>query len=333
MNHKIVKSLLALSLLLSMQPSQAAKTKLGSQVEGLFHSLGARLSSAKQYAQPRVEQALLSGAEIVLKPVKLARDYRGTPIFMQQHQNAFTTSACRWVNQPVAHAIAYNPSTAESRSKDVEDDVASHQTEQQLGSIPRLEQAYATSQRLLKHSLAWSLGTKMLQDGLSLKAAVGLSAASLMGTLGTTLAQHKAQNAEKRQTLWLALSVVPYVLGQNPEVILDALKHVKKEGIKKSLKDAREGIKKFWSKETSPKARWAFVARTLGPVASIMGHNWFATQTAEHDRGYRDGMTKALRDNGVAIEELRHEAYKNGLSESFHAFRETAPQAPRPDSV
>jgi hypothetical protein len=333
MNHKIVKSLLALSLLLSMQPSQAAKTKSGSQPVSLFHSLGARLSSAKEYAQTRVESALRSGKEIALKRVFLARRYQATPIFMQQQQNAFTTSACRWINQPEARASDYSRSTADSRREDVsyeKDGVAPDQTEQQLRSTQRLEHAYATSQQLLTHSLAWSLGTKMLQDGLSLKAAVGLSAASLMGTLGTTLAQHKAQNAEKRQTLWLALSVVPYVLGQNPEVILGALKHVKKEGIKQSFKDAGKGIKKFWSKETSPKARWAFVARTLGPVASIMGHNWFATQTAEHDRGYRDGMTKALRDNGVAIEELRHEAYKNGLSEGFRAF---APQAPRPDSV
>ncbi len=314
MNHKIVKSLLALSLLLSMQPSQAGRGQaVIDNLRKIGNSLGDRLSSAKESMQPRVEPVLRSGAEIVLKPVTLARAYRATPIFMQKQSNDFTTSAWRWVNESV-HSAHVATAAGDLDDQPLDSSLPT------LRSRPSPEHAYARSSQLFTHSLAWSLGTKMLQDGLSLKAAVGLSAASLMGTLGTTLAQHKAQNAKKRQTLWLALSVVPYVLGQNPEVILDALKHVKKEGVKQSLKDAGKGIKKFWRKETSPKARWAFVARTLGPVASIMGQNWFATKTSEYDRGHTAGLTKGLRNYQPDIQELISAARQEGLSESFHAF-------------
>jgi len=297
MNHKkLVRALLALGLLASERPAMC----FGIEV------------LKEKYTQ------ILKGAEELAKEAQTVlstktNDYLTTPLCM--------------IEEPEFKVLVENladrrASTTQVHTSVPQEHIHSFAQETRIAEII----AYATPKQLFMHSALWALGTKMQKDGLSIKNTAGLTLASLLGTLGTTAVQRMAylkgsdkviplpscikkhapaleNYMPKRKKIVLIASVLPYLAGQNAEAILNGCKHVKENGVGQSFKDAGKAIKKFWSKETSLLARWNFVARNLGPIATILLENRFKWElNHQYNKGQADIYT-ALTNGNATLED------------------------------
>ena len=132
---------------------------------------------------------------------------------------------------------------------------------------------FATPRTLMAHAAAWALATRVFEDKISIADATkttglslaGATSAALMITLSNHIKVSGYRQSDKTSKALLALSAIPYLMGQNPEFTTKTFKTAKVLGFKGSLETMLRTITTGFSKKGSAKSRALFVARTFGP--------------------------------------------------------------------